>query len=70
MREKVETKGAPQAIGPYSQAIRVMGSEMLFCSGQIPLDPATGGIVGNTPAEQTVRVMENLKASLKQVDLR
>ena len=59
----VETGGAPKAIGPYSQAI-VHGG-IVYCSGQIPLDPATGQIVEGGIAEQTVRVLENLKAVLE-----
>lgn len=55
---------APEAIGPYSQAIEVNG--MVFTSGQIPLDPGTGEIVGATIEEQTERVMQNLKAVLAQ----
>jgi 2-iminobutanoate/2-iminopropanoate deaminase len=59
-RESVEAPGAPAAIGPYSHAVRV--GELLFCSGQIPLDPATGEIVGTTAAEQARRCLENLAA--------
>jgi 2-iminobutanoate/2-iminopropanoate deaminase len=59
-REIVETPGAPAAVGPYSHAVRV--GELLFCSGQIPLDPATGELVGRTPAEQARRCLENLRA--------
>jgi 2-iminobutanoate/2-iminopropanoate deaminase len=59
-REIVQADGAPAAIGPYSHAIRV--GELLFCSGQIPLDPATGELVGETPAEQARRCLENLEA--------
>jgi 2-iminobutanoate/2-iminopropanoate deaminase len=61
-KEAVVTASAPGAIGPYSQAIRV--GEMLFTSGQIPIDPATGSLVDGGIAEQTVRVCENLKAVL------
>ncbi len=60
--KKVSTNNAPAAIGPYSQAIAVGG--FLFTSGQIPLDPATGTIVGETITEQTERVMQNLGAVL------
>jgi len=60
--EHVLTKHAPAPIGPYSQAISV-GNE-LFCSGQIPLDPATGQIVEGDIAAQTERVLENLGAVL------
>jgi 2-iminobutanoate/2-iminopropanoate deaminase len=56
------TLEAPAAIGPYSQAIKV--GNLVFTSGQIPLDPATGQIVAGGVAEQTRRVMENLKAVL------
>lgn len=56
----IASKSAPAAIGPYSQAVRV--GNMLFTSGQIPLDPATGQLVEGGIQEQTTRVLENLKA--------
>lgn len=59
-REIVSTTGAPDAIGPYSQAVRAGG--LLFLSGQIPLDPATGQMVGGGIEAQTDRVMRNLQA--------
>ncbi len=60
--KKIETTEAPKAIGPYSQAIVAEG-KWLFCSGQIPLDPATGEIVGSGDVRvQTRRVLDNLKA--------
>jgi 2-iminobutanoate/2-iminopropanoate deaminase len=59
-RETVTAQGAPGAIGPYSHAVRV--GELLFCSGQIPLDPASGEIVGATAAEQAERCLANLEA--------
>jgi 2-iminobutanoate/2-iminopropanoate deaminase len=59
-RETVHAPGAPPAIGPYSHAVRV--GDLLFCSGQIPLDAATGEIVGATAAEQARRCLENLRA--------
>ena len=59
MREVIATKEAPQAIGPYSQAIKANG--FVFVSGQIPINPADGTIVGGAVAEQTERVMTNLK---------
>lgn len=63
-REIVHTDQAPAAIGPYSQATKWAGG-LLFCSGQIPLDPTTGELVGDGDVEaQTVRVLENLKAVL------
>jgi 2-iminobutanoate/2-iminopropanoate deaminase len=58
-RETLQAGGAPPAIGPYSHAVRVGG--LLFCSGQIPLDPASGEIVGDTPAAQARRCLENLQ---------
>jgi 2-iminobutanoate/2-iminopropanoate deaminase len=63
MKEIISTTSAPQAIGPYSQAVRWNG--MVFCSGQIPLDPATGQLVAGGIEEQTVRVLENLGAVLQ-----
>jgi len=62
MREVITTKDAPQAIGPYSQAIKAAG--MVFCSGQIALDPATGSVVAGDVAQQTERVLKNLAAVL------
>ncbi len=59
----VSTEAAPKAIGPYSQAIIANG--FVFCSGQIPLDPATMQIVGDTVEAQTERVMQNLDAVLR-----
>ena len=59
-RTPVSTDAAPAAIGPYSQAIR--HGDLLFCSGQISLDPASGELVGETPAEQARRCLENLSA--------
>ena len=62
-REVIRTELAPSAIGPYSQAIRAGG--MVFLSGQIPMDPATGELVGGDDVKaQTRRSMENLKAVL------
>ena len=62
MREIVSTDQAPRAIGPYSQAIRA--GNLLFCSGQIPIDPATGEFVSGGVAEQTEQVLRNLSAVL------
>jgi 2-iminobutanoate/2-iminopropanoate deaminase len=59
-REPVTALGAPTAIGPYSHAVRAGG--LLFCSGQIPLDPGTGELVGESPGEQAHRCLENLAA--------
>lgn len=62
MREVIASKDAPQAIGPYSQAIKASG--FVFCSGQIALDPASGTIVAGDVAQQTDRVLRNLAAVL------
>lgn len=62
-REIVKTDAAPQAIGPYSQAIKANG--FLFLSGQISLDPRTGQMVGEDIKTQTKRVMDNIKAVLE-----
>jgi 2-iminobutanoate/2-iminopropanoate deaminase len=63
VRQAVATDRAPKAIGPYSQAIRA--GSLLFCSGQIPLDPATGALVDGDIAAQTRQVFANLTAILK-----
>ena len=63
MREVVATKSAPGAIGPYSQGIKANG--LVFISGQVAIDPATGNVVAGGIAEQTERVMENLTAILQ-----
>ena len=63
MSNKVETNKAPKAIGPYSQAV-VVGN-LIFTSGQIPLNPQTGVLLGNDIKEQTHRVCQNLKAVLE-----
>jgi 2-iminobutanoate/2-iminopropanoate deaminase len=59
-REIIAASGAPPAVGPYSHAVATGG--LLFCSGQIPLDPSSGELVGETPSEQTGRCLENLRA--------
>jgi 2-iminobutanoate/2-iminopropanoate deaminase len=63
MRQAVSSSLAPQAIGPYSQAVRA--GALLFVSGQIPLDPATGIMVGGDIGDQTRRVFQNLGEILK-----
>ncbi len=63
MKEQVRTQGAPQAIGPYSQAVKSGG--LLFASGQVALEPATGSIVSGGIVEQTERVMKNIAAVLE-----
>jgi 2-iminobutanoate/2-iminopropanoate deaminase len=69
MKTVLETAEAPKAIGPYSQGIKVPAGQMVFCSGQIPLDPKTGELVTGDIAAQTERVMENLKAVLDRAGL-
>ena len=64
MKEIIKTDQAPAAVGPYSQAVKVKAGNFIFCSGQIPLDPKTGNIVGNTAPEQAEQVIANLKAVL------
>jgi 2-iminobutanoate/2-iminopropanoate deaminase len=63
----ISTAEAPDAIGPYSQAVRV--GDMLFTSGQVALDPATGALVAGGIREQTARVLDNLKAVLREAGL-
>lgn len=64
MKEIISTQNAPAAIGPYSQAVKA--GNLLFISGQIPLDPATGEVVEATIQAQTTRSLNNLKAILEQ----
>ena len=63
MNEKICTPNAPKAIGPYSQAVKV--GNMLYTSGQIPLDPVSGELVGSNITEQAEQVMKNLSAVLE-----
>ena len=68
MKKEFLTKGAPAPIGPYSQAIEAGG--LVFCSGQIPLDPVTGAVVGEGNVEaQTRQVMKNITAVLAEAGL-
>ena len=60
LRQSVSTDGAPEAIGPYSQGVR--SGSLLFCSGQVPLDPSTGEIVKEDVEGQARRCLENLAA--------
>ena len=64
MRKTVATKKAPAALGPYAQANIL--DNLIFTSGQIPMDPASGEIVGTTIEEQTHRVFKNIKAILEE----
>ena len=63
MKKQISTKNAPQAIGPYSQAKVANG--FVYASGQVPLDPATGEVVGTTIEEQTEQIMKNIGAILE-----
>lgn len=67
MKKVISTNNAPAAIGPYSQAIEVNG--MVFLSGQLPIDPATGNFPEGGVAEQTEQCFKNIKAILNEVGL-
>jgi 2-iminobutanoate/2-iminopropanoate deaminase len=67
MKKVIATPEAPAAVGPYSQAIAL--GNLLFCAGQIPLDPATGELVGKDVTEQTERVCQNISAVLQANDM-
>lgn len=62
-KKQVQTDKAPKAIGPYSQGI--IAGDLVFCSGQIPIDPATGDLINGTIEDQTRRVLRNLQAVLE-----
>ena len=64
MLKKISTPNAPKAIGPYSQAVKV--GNMLYTSGQIPLDPVSGNMVGANITEQAEQVMQNLSSVLAE----
>ena len=64
MKEIISTSNAPSAIGPYSQAVKA--GNLLFISGQVPLDPATGEVVEGDITVQTHRVLDNVKAILTE----
>jgi 2-iminobutanoate/2-iminopropanoate deaminase len=66
-RQTVATEAAPKAVGPYSQA--VWAGDLLFCAGQIPLEPATGNMVPGGITEQATRVLENIRGLLKSQGL-
>lgn len=67
MKKTISTQNAPQAVGPYSQA--VWANDLLFVSGQLPVDPQTGKFVSDDVKEQTKQVFENLGAILKEAGL-
>ncbi len=64
MKKCLSSVSGPRAVGPYSMACEVKG--IIFCAGQIPIDPASGEIVGETVAEQTRRALDNLKLLLEE----
>lgn len=68
-KEIIATSEAPGAIGPYSQALKIESTGMMFCSGQIALDPLTMELVGEDAVSQTHQIMKNLTAVLKQAGL-
>lgn len=68
-RTVIQTTSAPAAIGPYSQAVSVPAGQLVFLSGQIPLDPATGAMVDGDVVAQAERVMKNLEAVLAAAGL-
>ncbi len=59
-RETVDAAGAPAAVGPYSHAVKA--GDLLFCSGQVALDPSSGDLVGDSPADQARQALQNLSA--------
>lgn len=68
MKKVIKTDKAPAAIGPYSQAIEIeAGKKLVFLSGQIALDPATGQIVAGGVEAETMQVMKNIEALLKEI---
>jgi 2-iminobutanoate/2-iminopropanoate deaminase len=64
MMKVIQTKSAPAAIGPYSQGF--VSGNLIFTSGQLPINPASGDLAGTTAAEQTEQVISNLKAILEE----
>ena len=68
MRTAIQTENAPAAIGPYVQAVKASCGQMVFCSGQIPLDPKSGELIEGGVIEQTKQVLINLKAVLTAAD--
>lgn len=67
MKKEISTSNAPVALGPYSQAIEANG--MMFLSGQLPIDPATGEFVPGGIKEQTYQIFKNIEAVLKEANL-
>jgi 2-iminobutanoate/2-iminopropanoate deaminase len=69
MKRQITSSNAPKAIGPYSQAIASPAAEMVFCSGQVGLDPATGKLVDGDVKEEVRRALENLRNVLDAAGL-
>lgn len=69
MNTSIAAQGAPAALGPYSQAISTAGTRLIFCSGQIPIDPVTGVLVNAGIEAQARQVLANLKAVLQAAGL-
>jgi 2-iminobutanoate/2-iminopropanoate deaminase len=69
MKKIVQTPGAPAAIGPYSQGVCVSNGETLYISGQIPIDPETNQLIDSDIKTMTVRVMENIRAVLREAGM-
>jgi 2-iminobutanoate/2-iminopropanoate deaminase len=67
MKKIIKTSNAPAPIGPYNQAVYI--NDTLYVSGQIPLDPEKGELVKNSIEDQTLQVMKNLQAILKEADM-
>jgi 2-iminobutanoate/2-iminopropanoate deaminase len=67
MKTIIKPKNSPGPVGPYNHAVRIR--DLLFCSGQIPLDPATGNLVSGDTRAQTERVLENVKAILTDQEM-
>ena len=67
MKTRIDTKNAPAAVGPYSQAI--VADKLIFISGQLPVDPETGAFVSENPAEQAEQSLKNIKAILEEAGL-
>ena len=65
MKQIIKTDQAPAAVGPYSQAVAIPCKELLFCAGQVPLDPKTMKLVGGGVQDQTRQVLENVKSLLE-----
>jgi 2-iminobutanoate/2-iminopropanoate deaminase len=65
MKQIIQTDTAPVAVGPYSQAVKVTCGTMIFCSGQIALDPKSGQLAGDNVAGQAEQVLKNIQAVLK-----